>query len=284
MIDSWLESYNVNNGKGYAIYWIKLPNGIPAGSTINDVEVVYSFNNTNLLNKNSVGEAPSLSPTYGEYDDGNNVFNYYTNFTGPSLPSGWAAYYINNGATYSVDDGITLTPSYTSGHPSGTLEQVLVYLTTSDSTNEIFDAYVPPAAAGGACTLLGWTTGSPSTDGAIGSTSTYSIGYGYSGFACSGQTGGIFEDGTSIASPMSKESPIIANFYWVDGKQIFWQNYTNEISASNTGYSTGSTNSIFLGGDWETSSYNEPMTYQWARLRAYPPNGVMPSVSIDYIS
>ena len=37
-----------------------------------------------------IGEAPSLSPSYGQYDNGALVFNTYANFGGPSLPSGWA--------------------------------------------------------------------------------------------------------------------------------------------------------------------------------------------------
>ncbi len=276
VIPSWLES---RTGQ-YAVWWIKI-GSIPASSSFT-VYMGFASKDANLFNKITIGEAPELSTTYGEYDDGADIFNYYTNFTGPSLPSGWVAYYINSGATLTVNDGLNLTASYSVKGRTETFDQVLVYFTTSDSTNEVFDAYRAPTSYGGSCTLLGWTTGSPTIAGPISGTAyVYSIGDGYSGFACVGQTGGILENGGSIASPMKIERPTIASFYWVNGKQQFWQNYSSEISASNNGYSTGSTNSIFLGGDWASSAYptaGNVIIYYWARLRAYPPNGVMPSI------
>ena len=36
----------------------------------------------NLFNTVNDGEAPQLSPTYAEYDDGANVFNFYSDFKG----------------------------------------------------------------------------------------------------------------------------------------------------------------------------------------------------------
>jgi hypothetical protein len=270
VIPSWLET----RSSDYAVWWIKI-NGISAGSSLT-VYMGFARKPANLFNTVTTGEAPTLSKTYGEYDDGNAVFNYYTNFTGPSLPNGWQADYYNSGASVTVNDGVTLTASY-----SGTiLEQALVYLTTSDSTNEIFDAYRAPSSSGGACTLLGWDSGSPAGYTTISNTAAISLSNGYSGFACIGQTGGIFENSVSIASPMGAMQPTIASFYWINGKQSFWQNYSNEISASNTGYSPSPTNSIFLGGDWADSAYpaaGKNIVYYWVRLRAYPPNGVMPS-------
>jgi hypothetical protein len=47
---------------------------------------------TNLFNGINIGEAPMLSQKYGEYDDGENVFARYWNFNGTSLPIGWKIY------------------------------------------------------------------------------------------------------------------------------------------------------------------------------------------------
>ena len=74
---------------------------------------------TNLFNTpvvsspdtNTVGEAPQLSPTYGEYDNGAVVFPVlYSNFPGPGLPASFTS--LGNGAgtfTQTVSDGLTLT-------------------------------------------------------------------------------------------------------------------------------------------------------------------------------
>jgi hypothetical protein len=57
-----------------------------------------------LLNGNTTGEAPQLSPIYGEYDNGNKVFTtLYQNFIGNTIPNGWTTSTsgpkINNGVT-----------------------------------------------------------------------------------------------------------------------------------------------------------------------------------------
>ena len=46
--------------------------------------MVFQTVSTNF-DKNYWGEAPSLSGTYGQYDNGANVFTFYDNFAGASL-------------------------------------------------------------------------------------------------------------------------------------------------------------------------------------------------------
>ena len=66
------------------------------------MQVLPSFEN--LFSANGyLGEAPELSPTYAQYDNGIYVFNYYENFVGTSLPSGWTV----SGVTYTVNNGIS---------------------------------------------------------------------------------------------------------------------------------------------------------------------------------
>ncbi len=75
VIPSWLEMGN--NSYSKTVYWLKL-NSIGASSS----EVIYmgfAAPSTNLFNGNTVGEAPQLSPTYAEYDNGGNIFNIYAN-------------------------------------------------------------------------------------------------------------------------------------------------------------------------------------------------------------
>ena len=98
--DSWLESGNSNTATN-TIYWVKIPQGIAAnGNTV--IYMGFFATSNNMFNTQTTGEAPNLSPLYGEYDDGANVFLFYDNFTGTSLNSSkWAvknvSYYVNNG-------------------------------------------------------------------------------------------------------------------------------------------------------------------------------------------
>jgi hypothetical protein len=69
------------------VYWLKV-GSIPAASSVT-INMTFYPTTDNVLNNETTGEAPSLSPTYGEYDDGANVFIIYGDFNN-SL-SGWQA-------------------------------------------------------------------------------------------------------------------------------------------------------------------------------------------------
>ena len=93
---SWLESRSTSS----AIFWVKLNSSIPANSTT----IIYLYSSTSsVVNGTTVGIAPQLSTTYGQYDNGANVFTYYTRFGGNSLPSGWAGF----GSSYSLSYSTT---------------------------------------------------------------------------------------------------------------------------------------------------------------------------------
>ncbi|MEM0202310.1 MAG: hypothetical protein QXR73_03980, partial [Candidatus Micrarchaeaceae archaeon] len=81
-IDAWIQnnaSYNSPN----TIIWLRLTTPIPADST----QIVYMnfMPNSVMSSSGPTGEAPQLSPTYAEYDDGADVFNTYYNFSGTTL-------------------------------------------------------------------------------------------------------------------------------------------------------------------------------------------------------
>jgi hypothetical protein len=75
ILNSWLELSNVNNHN--AVYWVSIPNIGPYSS-----EMIYAgitAHNINFFNGNTVGEAPQLSSSYAQYDNGGKVFNVYIN-------------------------------------------------------------------------------------------------------------------------------------------------------------------------------------------------------------
>ena len=113
VIPSWLENYTSTN----AIWWLKVA-AIPAGSS-ETVYVGFAPTTTNLFNTVNDGEAPQLSSTYAEYDDGNNVFINYDNFANlsetqrhysfPTSNIGIAGLYeVYANDNYSFSDGLTM--------------------------------------------------------------------------------------------------------------------------------------------------------------------------------
>ena len=129
IIPSWLESYSSSN----AIWWVKV-GSIAADSKLT-IYMGFASKTTNLLNNKTTGEAPQISSTYAEYDDGANVFTDYWNFAGTSLPSGWTYYNaeptINNGLDFaSANELISTTATYPI---SNILEGYVTYPSTSNN-------------------------------------------------------------------------------------------------------------------------------------------------------
>jgi len=71
LLPAWIQSMNSSG----ALIWVKLASGT------NEVFLWIFPYYYNLLSMNGdMGEAPQLSPVYGEYDNGASVFNFYDNF------------------------------------------------------------------------------------------------------------------------------------------------------------------------------------------------------------
>ncbi len=93
----WMETNNTTTATSSNV-WLNLSNTIvPADGSVN----IYMI----FLSKTSSwsshwGLAPELSTKYAQFDNGAHVFNYYWNFAGTSLPTGWV------GSGYAVDNGI----------------------------------------------------------------------------------------------------------------------------------------------------------------------------------
>ncbi len=104
VVPSWIQSGNSNNAHS-TTYWLRLNSSIVAGSST-VVEMNFMPLSYNMFNKYHTGEAPQLSSTYGQYDDGAAVFNLYDNFAGTTLSSQWIS-----AGTISVDNGISMSSS-----------------------------------------------------------------------------------------------------------------------------------------------------------------------------
>ena len=290
IIPSWLES-GASSSSTQTIYWLKLANSIPAGGSIT-IYMGFASTATNLFNGNTVGEAPALSPIYGEYDDGADVFNYYQKFGSlSSLPNGWSmlpgvsvSYYPNY---------ITLMSYITSGWTG-------IYTTSNQAMtsfpsiiewygNEYDDStgWIPyrEISAG---TTVGLTTNT------LGQDPAYALDEGFSGvdpyLTYIGNDNIQFYESTNYQD---------TNTYKIYGLYIsnpysasFYTNYSLEYSTSNLASTSSSYVLVGVSSDrvyqcfyyngrkycgWEGASSS--MDISWVRVRSYPPNGVMPTVS-----
>jgi hypothetical protein len=68
------------------------------------MQVLPSFKNLFSVN-GYLGEAPQLSSTYAQYDNGKYVFVDYWNFAGTNFPSGWYVLYNDTNTSYHFDNG-----------------------------------------------------------------------------------------------------------------------------------------------------------------------------------
>ena len=85
IIPSWLQSGNTNSSS-YSIYWLSMY-GMPALAS-EKIYMILLPKYMDMMNNFRTGENPSLSPIYGEYDDGSSVFVDY--YSGSSI-SNWIA-------------------------------------------------------------------------------------------------------------------------------------------------------------------------------------------------
>jgi hypothetical protein len=94
-----------------ATFWVKLTSSIAgSGGTLTIYMAFLSA--TTDFDGTRAGEAPTLSRTYGQYDNGASVFTLYDNFAGTSLNSKWVmqasaggTITVNNGINFSVASG-----------------------------------------------------------------------------------------------------------------------------------------------------------------------------------
>ncbi len=125
IVPSWIENQTSNSiaSNGNALIWVKLPYAIAAkSSSVNAISMGFANMSTSLLNHNNDGIAPELycleggtvcpQTSYGEYDDGASVFNFYSNFSGSQLNDQWTNPY---GSSLTVDNGLTLAPATSTG-------------------------------------------------------------------------------------------------------------------------------------------------------------------------
>ena len=91
---SWLEGNVLNESNNInlyqsanTLYWVKMPFIAPLAGRV--ILMGFAPTTINKFNNINNGESPLLSNTYGQYDNGANVFDLYAGFGGSSIPNNW---------------------------------------------------------------------------------------------------------------------------------------------------------------------------------------------------
>ncbi len=251
------------------------------------------FMPSNVLSSSGpTGEAPQLSPTYAEYDDGASVFNFYDNFAGTSLnTSKWNSGV--SGGTITVNNGLIETIPYDAATGSYT------YVSTESfevNGPEIIESYanlnsfyttnfriVPIALS--ASNAEAWHADNSENE----------VGGGWVGNAF--QDAGVDAETTTDSA---YDGFVNSNYVAPNGNynifgvgytpSTFYIYYNNEVSPYSSTTSLVPTTPLYiiisnwLNPSQSFASTTYPIDVQWIRARAYPPNGVMPSYSFGSIA
>lgn len=277
-IPSWLESGNSNTALN-TIYWLKLADGIPADSSLT-VYMGFATLGTDLFDGSTVGEAPQLSASYGQSDNGANVFPFYDNFAGSNLSSSWAtnlpeSQTAGNGS-YSMNDGLTL----------GAYPDAPGYVATvrSYSTGHAFDSYV--TAIGDVDSVGFFNLNGPTP---VGLTYFGAFIRAFGGYTYPDQWDNSAQGEANIrhGRAVFDEQPPYGYFVHSLG--------ASGVYSVDLLYDSGSTQYLnYSEGDSMQPMFAHPPGYplsagfvagispikvEWARVRAIPPGGVMPTAS-----
>jgi hypothetical protein len=279
-IYSWYEGQLSYNGVTCDVWWIKLPNGIPANSKITIYMHIGNSSDNYYQQYYPYVGAPIQILGTSQYDNGQSIFNYYQNFGGlNSLPTGWTYIYSNQNSV-SFSTKYTIIPSVT----------LLLYndgITTTTNfnlQNNILEIYAAvPITSGTTWDVIDLGAGEAN------SSNSYFVGGG----------GGLIAGGNNDGAAYTYFFPVIeGNFYLYVGTSNVG---TTIYSYTPTIYEIGFSNSYtyflinyiqILSTTRIPGSFNLPITIgqersgnniylYWVLLRSLPPNDIMPSIYIS---
>ena len=261
------------------IWWVEPSNSIFLSGS-NTIYMGFAPIGDNLMTtpQGLVGEAPQLScangagalsscPTYGEYDNGNNIFSYELNFTGTTVPA-WAKENVQGSSTITNANILTISTEAVADNNALFYAQI-----GSDNSNTVVE------------TLQTTQTNTKANVG-LGTITTQilriALEDSYFGFFNSGTVTDLKRIGTSgtfttivTTANVQTTTPQILGLAWqATGTQYVTANYLIQATGTDTTYAEGTSYPFIAetsGGSAHTT------TYQWLRTRIAPPNYVMPN-------
>ncbi|MDE1810698.1 MAG: hypothetical protein KGH66_01505, partial [Candidatus Micrarchaeota archaeon] len=289
IVQSWLEGNILNENQNALLnsvaqneYWVKLPLGIPASGNSN-VFIGFAGNFPSAANDLwdcvNTGGAPQLTaivPGYGRCDNGAQVFTFYSNFVGTTLPSGWSR---GAGAAGNIvlSNGLQFQSKYAA------INSLPVAI------NQITEAKVWDETGATATNTAGMVVGGSTSNAPVTAANWVHVGNAagnlFNGIYLSLTTGHNAIAANGLAAPIAtNDFMTMFNGNIVIGETAQPNNavfYINGIvqntirTAQNVPLSTVTYPISFGSASASTTSFY----VNWTRQRPYPPSGAMPTVT-----
>jgi hypothetical protein len=274
VLSSWLETPSATNTTTSINYWINLGANKIAGSngTFTVYMCIYATS-VNCMNGTTTGAQPNYTGTYGQYDNGTTVFQWYENFA--SAPSDMTGVAINSASAPSFSNGMNF--SY------GTAALGYCYYTTASMATSVVELY-QSAVTGLLLTCIGMQLGVPTAQNSLSNTLTESYTHAI-------QSGGNRLDDlfkyhsnsqTTLASQTPSSGAHIITLTWnATGAENTLTDYANPLTSTDNALTKAVVYVTVTG--YDDGSGSNTATIQWARARVYPPSNTMPTVGIGSI-
>ena len=239
-----------------SIVWVNMSGTVITGKSSVKIYMLFGPSTENF--GKHWGEAPQLSATYGQYDNGAKVFSFYDNFAGTTLSSRWTT-----GGDYSgsVDNGLTLTSPSVSGG---------IYASYS-ATSGILETYWEQTTAQTFKVIFlnqlsigtGWYADGYNSKQLAGLTTDQNL--------LEKQVGGSTTVLTTGFTDTQLSTYYIVGLEWNGANGLLNEtlNYSSISSATDTTYTSMVGISLMTWGG--------TTNIKWVRVRAYPPSGTMPA-------
>ena len=283
---SWLESCtpSCSTSATSASAWVKLTSSIAANGGTLTIYMVFMSASTDFDN-NYWGEAPSLSGTYAQYDNGVNVFAAY--FDGNTATSSFSVY-SGLAATQAIGvsgpGGATINALEISGTSGGHVP-AFVYnaaLSTAGLIAEASFSFAGNTGDGTGITGLMNSATASSVNNGIGVGMGFGSDYFFQAYDVSGTVtipangaGAVPSAGTWLYGSVTYPGTSAASWTAYDAPQLYSSSGGYSGTISNNPISSAS--HLYLGAIGGSSAVT--IYFNWERARSYPPSGVMPSTS-----
>ncbi len=297
VLNAWLESVNnaTYNQSTSTIYWVNLGSNTIASSGNLTIYMDFMSSATMTGTGGVMGEAPQLSGTYGQNDNGPLVFNFYDNFAGTTLNAvNWNSYISGSGTTV-VNNGLTITSAATSSNTVNVISSTTSFgaiiaeaYVSGSATQSAARSYMPGLISNTA-TVEG-TTMSDDNEPNCPTTSYVSFSNGRAssvtytwlqGWNC--YVGGNNGADYNVYNPGGGAQPLtVWSLGYVNSStanDYLLQNY-NLVANGTQAYNPTGNMYLSLGIQDDGGSLSTSLTAYWARTRQFVPNGGMPTASV----
>ena len=283
---AWIESYSGSTTPNTATsvtVWVNLPNGIGAGSSIT---IYLVFEPTSVdFDGLYLGEAPQLSPSYGQFDNGAFIFPEYNNGTNlfPLSQTG-------TGGSAPLPT-VTAPSPYThaiTGSVNGGGAQATSWTTTGETASPLPSSYVAQEYV--------YLTGTSPLSDLMANVKSISSGQFYV-FRFDARAGsydliGAYPTGGTVTSILAQSSSGSSTSVWYQMSAV--DNGDKLSLYKSTSFSLNSFGTLevgpisgmgYSGGGVAVTTDGASSTEYWTMIivRAYPPNGIMPTATFGSV-